>query len=53
MNGHDYRPIGMRGWSEVVFERLDAGTRHRYPIDFLLQHLEQWERAGRVRRGAG
>jgi hypothetical protein len=53
MNGHDYRPIGMRGWSEVVFERLDAGTRHRYPIDFLLQHLERWERAGRARRGAG
>lgn len=53
MNGHDYRPVGMRGWAEVVFERLDTATRHRYSIDFLLQHLEQWERAGKARRGAG
>lgn len=46
LHGHDYRPIGMRGWSEVVFERLPEGTRHRVPLDFLLQHLEQWERTG-------
>ncbi|HEX2162339.1 MAG TPA: hypothetical protein VHM02_00165 [Thermoanaerobaculia bacterium] len=46
MNGHDYRPVGMRGWSEVVFERVGEGTRHRVPIDFLLQHLDRWERSG-------
>jgi hypothetical protein len=53
MNGRDHRPVGMRGWSEVVFERLPEGTRHRYSIDFLLQHLERWERAGWERRGGG
>lgn len=46
LEGRDHRPVGMRGWSEVVFERLPEGTRHRYPIDFLLQHLDRWERQG-------
>lgn len=46
MEGHAHRPVGMRGWSEVVFERLPDGTRHRYPIDYLLQHLDRWERSG-------
>ncbi|HEX6202104.1 MAG TPA: hypothetical protein VF100_03805 [Thermoanaerobaculia bacterium] len=56
LGGHDHRPVGMRGWSEVVFERLPEGTRHRYPIDFLLQHLDRWERTGvgaRRRRKVG
>ncbi|HUO86180.1 MAG TPA: hypothetical protein VM617_02215, partial [Thermoanaerobaculia bacterium] len=50
MNGRDHHPVGMRGWSEVVFERRPEGTRHRYSIDFLLQHLDRWERS-RVRGG--
>jgi hypothetical protein len=44
MDGHDYEPVGLRGWSEVVFERLPERTRHRFPIDFLVQHLDRWER---------
>jgi hypothetical protein len=52
ISGHDlwiqgrcYRPVGLRGWSEVVF-RCDDGTRHRFSFDYLLAHLDQWERAG-------
>lgn len=39
-----YRPIGMRGWSQVIFLREDAGTRHTFPIDYLIRHLRDWER---------
>jgi hypothetical protein len=45
LDGTVFRPVGMRGWSEVVFERLPEGTRHRFPIDFLLRHLESWEKS--------
>lgn len=41
---HLYRPIGMRGWSQVVFLREDSGTRHTFPIDYLIRHLTDWER---------
>ncbi|MGH7506802.1 MAG: hypothetical protein ACRELX_14190, partial [Longimicrobiales bacterium] len=45
-----YTPVGMRGWSEVVFRREPEGTRHVFPIDGLLRHLEAWERPrGRLR----
>ena len=44
LDGTVFRPMGMRGWSEVVFERLPEGTRHRFPIDFLLRHIERWEK---------
>lgn len=41
-----FRPVGMRGWSEVVFRR-DDGTRHVLGIDHLTAHLEDWERPRR------
>ncbi len=37
LNGAVYRPVGMRGWSEVVFVREPEGTRHSFPIDFLVR----------------
>ncbi|CAN5864717.1 hypothetical protein BH23GEM9_BH23GEM9_10320 [soil metagenome] len=36
------RPVGMQGWSAVVF-RDEAGRRQVIGIDELVQHLEQWE----------
>jgi hypothetical protein len=43
MNGHRLRPIGMRGWSAIVFRRED-NRREVIAIDDLLQHLDDWER---------
>ena len=39
-----YTPVGMRGWSEVVFRRDTDRTHHFFSIDYLLGHLEAWER---------
>lgn len=38
-----YTPVGMQGWSRVVFRRDDDQTRHAFPIDFLLAHLRRWD----------
>jgi len=40
---HRYTPVGLQGWGEVVFRRED-GTRHAFPLDYLLDHLDTWER---------
>jgi hypothetical protein len=39
------RPIGMRGWSRVAFQREWDGRRVVLPIDFLIRHLDDWGRA--------
>lgn len=39
-----YRPVGMRGWSQVVFRREADGRRATFPIDYLLRHLDDWGR---------
>jgi hypothetical protein len=44
MHGRHYVPIGMNGWSEVVFRRQGGDTRHTFPIDYLIRHLRDWER---------
>lgn len=46
LHGERFTPTGLRGWSEVVFRRDRDGTRHVYPIDYLLNHLDAWERDG-------
>jgi hypothetical protein len=38
-----YTPTGMRGWSHVVFRRDRDNTRHVFSLDYLLQHLDQWD----------
>ena len=43
--GRWFTPIGMRGWSQVVFRREGERTHHYFSIDFLLRHLEDWEKA--------
>ncbi|HEY3130589.1 MAG TPA: hypothetical protein VGL91_14105 [Acidobacteriota bacterium] len=40
-----YTPTGMCGWSQVVFRRDRDGTRHIFSMDYLLRHLENWERS--------
>jgi hypothetical protein len=42
--GHWYTPTGMRGWSQVVFRRDGASSRHFFSIDYLLKHLRDWEK---------
>lgn len=52
MNGRWYTPVGMRGWSHVVFRVDDTGARQTLSIDSLLRHLEDWERPpARARTG--
>jgi hypothetical protein len=46
-----YTPLGMQGWSQVTFRRDDDGSRHTFSIDYLLRHLQDWERPPRRRRG--
>jgi hypothetical protein len=43
LDGQRMRPVGMRGWSAVVFERDDK-RRQVVAIDDLIRHLEAWER---------
>ena len=45
-----YTPTGMRGWSHVVFVRDRDQTRHVFPLDTLLEHLDQWDVGPRTER---
>jgi hypothetical protein len=42
MNGHRLRPVGMSGWSAIVFRR-DDNRREVIAIDDLIPHLDAWE----------
>ncbi|HUH12519.1 MAG TPA: hypothetical protein VMK65_05395 [Longimicrobiales bacterium] len=54
MEGHGYTPVGMRGWSQVVFRRDGGPERYLYSIDYLLDHLDDWEEGeARAARAAG
>jgi hypothetical protein len=44
MNGRRLTPVGMRGWSAVVF-RGDDARRTVIPIDDLIYHLDDWEQS--------
>jgi hypothetical protein len=48
--GDWYTPVGMRGWSHVVFRRGRDNTRHIFSLDYLLQHLASWELGPRAER---
>jgi hypothetical protein len=43
IDGQEYHPKALRGWSEVVF-RGASGELHAFPLDYLLAHLDDWER---------
>jgi hypothetical protein len=42
-----YVPVGMQGWSHVVFQRAADKSRHVLSLDFLLAHLDDWESGAR------
>jgi hypothetical protein len=50
MDGRSLRPIGMSGWSAVVFQREGAG-REVIALDDLVEHLDTWEAGTPVRIG--
>jgi hypothetical protein len=37
-----FTPVGMRGWSRVVFTRDRDGARTVLPLDTLVHHLDDW-----------
>ena len=39
-----HRPVGMRGWTHVVFRRERDGRRAVRSLDALLTHLDAWDR---------
>jgi hypothetical protein len=43
LGGRWYTPVGMRGWSQVVFRKEGSGERRTFSIDSLLRHLHRWE----------
>jgi hypothetical protein len=43
IRGRDLRPVGMSGWTAVVFRR-DDNRREVIAIDDLIEHLDAWER---------
>jgi hypothetical protein len=43
IDGQRLRPVGMSGWSAIVFRR-DDNRREVIPIDDLVSHLDAWER---------
>jgi hypothetical protein len=45
-----YTPVGMRGWSQVVFRRDRDETQHVFSLDYLLQHLNDWDVGPRTER---
>ena len=50
-SGAWHRPVGMRGWTHVVFKRERDGRRAVRSLDDLLTHLDAWDR-GSERRSA-
>ena len=45
MGGAWHRPVGMKGWTHVVFRRERDGTRHVRSLDDMLMHLDAWDRS--------
>jgi hypothetical protein len=42
LDGSDYTPTGMQGWSRIVFTRDADGQRRVVPLEDLLEHLPDW-----------
>ena len=42
VDGFDYTPAGMQGWSRVVFNRDGDGERLTLPLEDLLPYLPRW-----------
>jgi hypothetical protein len=44
MDGSWHRPIGVQGWTHVVFRRERDGARRVMSLDEMLAHLDAWDR---------
>ncbi len=44
LDGSEYTPTGMQGWSRIVFKRDVDGQRRVVPLEDLLEHLPDWGR---------
>src|SRR4051812_25695996 len=45
MGGAWHKPVGMKGWTHIVFKREKDGTRHVRSLDDMLMHLDAWDRS--------
>ena len=45
MGGAWHKPLGMKGWTHVVFKRERDGKRHVRSLDDMLMHLDAWDRS--------
>ena len=45
VDGKAYVPVGMKGWTKVVFVEKSSKARKAFNVDFLIGHLEKWEKA--------
>jgi hypothetical protein len=44
VDGSWHRPVGVRGWTHVVFRRERDGVRRVMSLDEMLAHLDAWDR---------
>jgi hypothetical protein len=45
MGGAWHQPVGMKGWTHVVFRRERDGARRVRSLDDMLMHLDAWDRS--------
>ena len=45
MGGTWHKPVGVRGWTHVVFRREHDGARQVRSLDAMLVHLDAWDRS--------
>ena len=45
IGGAWHKPVGMKGWTHVVFKRERDGVRHVRSLDDMLMHLDAWDRS--------
>jgi hypothetical protein len=50
MGGSWHKPVGMKGWTHVVFRRERDGARRVRSLDDMLEHLDAWDRTAERRR---
>jgi hypothetical protein len=49
--GEWHKPVGMKGWTHVVFKRERDGARQVRSLDDMLMHLDAWDRSAERRLG--
>jgi hypothetical protein len=43
MDREVYTPVGMQGWAHVIFRKDSDKSRHVLSLDYLLDHLDEWD----------